>query len=95
MTDQKAETGIIQVILEKLEQQTLPQALDIKRNVDAGETLSDMDTVFLDEALENLRRDSVYVQNHPQWQPLYSRLIDLYDQITRQALKNEQGKASG
>lgn len=89
MTDHQAEAGVIQAILEKLEQQTLPRALDIKRNVEAGEKLSELDTIFLDEALENLRRDSVYVQQHPQWQPLYSRLIDLYDQITRQALKNE------
>ena len=89
MTDQKAEAGVIQAIMEQLEQQTLPQALDIKRNVDAGEPLSELDTIFLDQALENLRRDSAYVQGHPQWEPLYSRLIDLYDQITRQALKNE------
>jgi hypothetical protein len=89
MTDQKAEAGVIQAIMEKLEQQTLPQALDIKRNVDAGEPLGELDTIFLDQALENLRRDSAYVQDHPQWQSLYSRLIDLYDQITRQALKNE------
>jgi hypothetical protein len=89
MTDHQTETGVVQAIMERLEQQTLPQALDIKRNVDAGEPLGELDTIFLDQALQDLRRDSAYVQSHPQWEPLYSRLIDLYDQITRQALKNE------
>ena len=90
MVDKQAEAGVVQAIVTQLEQQTLPQALDIKRNVDAGETLSDLDTVFLDEALENLRRNGPYVENHPQWEPLYSRMVDLYDQITRKALENEQ-----
>ncbi len=95
MVDRQTEAGVIQAILDKLEHQTLPQALDIKRNVDAGEALSDMDTLFLDDALENLRRGGPYVQAHPQWQSLYSRLVDLYDQITRQALKNEQPRGGG
>jgi len=41
-------------------------------------------------AAAGLRRDGPYVQHHPDWEPLYSRLIDLYDQITRKALENEQ-----
>jgi len=90
MVDKQAEAGVIQAILTQLEQQTLPRALDIKRNVDAGETLSELDRIFLDEALDNLRRDGPYVESHPQWEPLYSRMIDLYDQITRKALENEQ-----
>jgi len=95
MVDQQTEAGVIQVILTQLEQQTLPQALDIKRNVDAGEPLSDLDTVFLDGALANLRRDGPYVRDHPQWEPLYARMIDLYEQITRKALENEQRQGRG
>ncbi|MGB5831754.1 MAG: hypothetical protein WBG92_07160 [Thiohalocapsa sp.] len=90
MVDQQTEAGVVQAILMNLEHRVLPQALDIKRNVEAGEMLSDMDTVFLDEALENLQRDGPYVNDHPQWEPLYSRMIDLYDQITRKALENEK-----
>ncbi|MCG6940021.1 MAG: hypothetical protein LJE69_02075 [Thiohalocapsa sp.] len=90
MADPRLEAGVIQAILTRLEQQTLPRALDIKRRVDAGDKLMDSDTLFLDDALAGLRRDGPYVQHHPQWEPLYSRLIDLYDKITRKALENEQ-----
>ncbi len=90
MATKQLEAGVIQAILQRLEQETLPRALDIKQRVDAGDKLMDSDTLFLDNALENLRRDGPYVQHHPQWEPLYSRLIDLYDHITREALKNEQ-----
>jgi hypothetical protein len=90
MVDQQTEQGVVQAILERLENQTLPRALDIKRLVDAGERLGDSDTLFLADALADLRRDGAYVQNHPDWEPLYSRMIDLYDQITRKALENEE-----
>jgi hypothetical protein len=90
MTDQRLEAGVIEAILERLADQTLPRALDIKRKVDAGERLLDSDTLFLDQALAGLRRDGPYVEHHPEWEPLYSRVIDLYNQITRKALENEQ-----
>jgi hypothetical protein len=90
MVDQQDEAGVVQAVVTRLEQQVLPQALDIKRKVDAGETLNEFDTDFLEEALQNLRRDGPYVKDHPQWEELYSRMIDLYDQITRKALENEK-----
>lgn len=90
MVDQQNEAGVVQAVVTRLEQQVLPQALDIKRKVDAGETLNEFDTDFLEEALQNLRRDGPYVKHHPQWEELYSPMIDLYDQITRKALENEK-----
>lgn len=89
-TDQQREAGVVQAILVQLEQHTLPRALDIRARVEAGERLAESDTQFLEEALQALRRDGPYVQHHPEWEPLYSRIIDLYDQITRKALENEQ-----
>jgi hypothetical protein len=90
MADPRTEAGVTQAILENLEHHTLPRALDLKRQVDAGDRLCESDTAFLEETLERLREDGPYVQHHPQWESLYSRLIDLYDQITRKALANEQ-----
>lgn len=89
MTDHEREAGVVQAVLEQLEHQTLPRALDIRKRVDAGERLAESDTLFLEQVLQELRRDGPYVQHHPQWEPLYSRVIDLYDQITRKALENE------
>jgi hypothetical protein len=48
MMNRRLEAGVIEAILERLAEQTLPRALDIKRKVDAGEKLLDSDTLFLD-----------------------------------------------
>ncbi|KAA6186299.1 hypothetical protein F2Q65_05735 [Thiohalocapsa marina] len=90
MATPESEAGVLQAVLEKLEQYTLPRALDIKKMVDAGGTLGEMDLAFLDNALEGLRRNGPFVEHHPDWAPLYSRMVDLYDQITKTALANEQ-----
>jgi hypothetical protein len=91
LNDPKTEAGVIQAILQRLEHDTIPRAMDIKARMEAGETLSELDTVFVEGVLENLRRDGPYVQHHPDWEPLYARVVDLYDQITRRALENERG----
>jgi hypothetical protein len=90
MTNQQQSTGVEQALLAKLEQQVLPKTLRIQRRVDAGEKLTDSDIEFLDSVLKGLSRDQAKVENNPKWNTLYTRLIDLYNQITRKALENEQ-----
>lgn len=58
--------------------------------MDAGEKLADSDIEFLDSVLKGLSRDQPKVENDPKWNTLYTRLIDLYNQITRKSLENEQ-----
>jgi hypothetical protein len=89
MTKQEKETGVEQALLAKLEQQVLPKTLGIQRRVDAGEKLTDSDIDFLDSVLKGLSRDKAKVENDPKWNTLYTRLIGLYNQITRKALDNE------
>lgn len=81
--------GIVVAIFQRLENEVIPRALDLKRLVDAGATLSHLDRSFLDRVLQGLREDGPYVRHHPDWEPLYSRVVDLCDQITRRALANE------
>jgi hypothetical protein len=90
LADQQRPAGVEQALLLKLEQQVLPQTLELKRRIDAGEKLGDRDIAFLDSVLEGLRRDGPYVQDNPQWEALYSRLVALYNEITHKALENEQ-----
>jgi len=90
MTNQQRNAGVEQALLAKLEHQVLPKTMGIKRRVDAGEKLMDSDMAFLDSVLKGLRHDQPTVENNPKWNTLYSRLIDLYNQITRKALQNEQ-----
>ena len=90
MTDQQQNPGVEQALLAKLEQQVLPKTLGIQRRVDAGEKLTDSDVAFLNNVLKGLSRDQAKVESNPKWNTLYTRLIDLYNQITRKALENEQ-----
>jgi len=90
MTESEREAGIIEVVVQRLEQQRLPRILDIKELVDRGERLSDLDISFLDEVLQDANNVKTFVDRHPEWQDLVARLAHLYNEITAKALANEQ-----
>lgn len=90
MTESEREAGIIEVVVQRLEQQRLPRILDIKELVDRGERLSDLDISFLDEVLQDANDVKTFVDRHPEWQDLVARLAHLYNEITAKALANEQ-----
>ena len=91
MTNSEKDAGLIEVLVQRLEQQRLPRALDLKALVDRGERLSTLDIAFLDEALQDAIEVKPYFDQHPEWQDLAGRIVHLYKEITTKALENEQG----
>ncbi len=91
MVDIKYDAGTIQTLLDRLEKFRLPRALAIKQRVEDGEKLSEEDLEFLKRVLEEGRQIEPLLARHPEYQSLASRLVSLYDEITRKALENEQG----
>jgi hypothetical protein len=90
MTDITHEQGIIITVVEHFEKLTLPRALDIKAKVDGGERLDDWDIKYLNAVLVGAEEIKCYVDRRPDLQQLYTRAINLYEEITEKALENEQ-----
>jgi hypothetical protein len=90
MVDSSNDAGTIQVLLERLNTQRLPRALEIKQKVDGGERLDDFDVQFLKTVLEDAREGENLAARHPEYRALIGQLLGLYNEITRIALENEQ-----
>lgn len=84
------DAGTIQVLLDRLNNERLPRALDLKKKVDAGQPLEDHDLEFLNRVLEDANNAQRLIARNPDYQSLVGRLISLYGEITRKALANEQ-----
>jgi len=90
MTEDTADQGVIQAVVERLEKIRLPTALQLQEKVNNGETLNDLDLAFLDNVFQDAQKISGMLEKYPEWQTLAARMISLYNEITTKALENEQ-----
>ena len=91
MTDETKDLGLAIVLLNKLTEETLPKALEIKARLDQGERLDHWDIDFLNELYKRAEQIKPLVDRHPEYQEVYAKAAHLYKQITDQALLNEKG----
>ena len=94
MTESSNDAGVLAVLMERLEKHRLPRALDIKEKVDRGERLDEWDTDYLKKIIADAQQALGLIDKHPKYQDLYARVADLYEDITRKALENEQSAKS-
>ena len=92
MADNSYDTGVLMALVERLEKRRLPRALSIKEKVDRGDLLDDYDMEYLKQIIADAQDVLQLVDDHPEYQELYGRVADLYEDITRQALENERAK---
>lgn len=91
MTDRKThDAGVAQALLERMSNQRLPRALELKEKVDAGEALGEYDLQFLEEVFKDAQSIQPMVERHPEYQQLVSRAIHLYKEILDKAMENEK-----
>ena len=84
------DTGVIVALVNRFTEHRLPKVIAIKERVELGECLSEYDIKFLDEILKDANRIVPLVDKHLEWQPLATRAISLYKEITETALENEK-----
>ncbi|MFT3848881.1 MAG: hypothetical protein QM739_09435 [Propionivibrio sp.] len=89
-----SDEGVLTVIIERMNEQRYPRALELKEKVDHGETLDDFDIDFLERVFEDCSSLKTLLDRHPEYQELAGRMMSLYHAITAQALANEQASSS-
>jgi len=90
VSEEMEDQGIIQVVVDRLEKQRLPVALELLEKVNNGGTLNDLDLAFLDKVFQDTQNNKAMLEKYPAWQPLAARMISLYNEITTKALENEK-----
>lgn len=91
MTDlPKTDTGLLEVLLERLNKQRLPHALQLQKKVDAGEKLNDFDLEFLAGVIEDTNTVKPIYDRHPEYQSVITKVVGLYTHIVTKAAENER-----
>ena len=60
--------GVLTVIVERMQEQRYPRALELKEKVDRGETLEDFDIDFLEKVFDDCTRLKPLLDRHPEYQ---------------------------
>lgn len=90
MTDSAKDEGVIQALLERLNERRLSRLLALKKHVDGGEKLGDEDLSFLRQVYQDWEQAKPYIDRQPKYQDLAARMVHLYGQIMSKALENEK-----
>ena len=90
MSESSRDQGVIQALLELIETQHLPRAMDLKKKVDAGERLDKYDMQFLESVFADVRQVGPLVKRHPEYEKLAASVLHLYKEIMDKAIENEK-----
>lgn len=88
-TNPLSDHGLLQIMMQRFETEHLDGILALRDRVAAGQRLTDAEQTFLNQVFQEAQDSKPLVDRFPEYQPLYARVIHMYQDITRQALANE------
>ena len=94
MKDANQDAGMLAVLVERLENQRLPRALDMKAKVDQGERLDEFDLALLEEVFTDVVALKPLIERHPEYEQIFGKMMALYHEVTEKGLANEQAGKS-
>jgi hypothetical protein len=90
MTQSSEDTGVILALMQRFNEQRLPETLALKKRVEQGERLSEYDIAFLEKVFSDANHVMPLIDKHPELQSIATRAVSLYKEITEKALENEK-----
>ena len=90
MYSSSEETALITAYVEKLQEQSIPRALAVKKRIDGGECLNQIEIMYFEEQLADAGSMMPLLKHHPEYQKLITELANLYHEITEKALANQK-----
>ena len=90
MTTEIDDIGVIEAVLERLNEFRIPRMLEMKQRLESGELLTDYDMEMLQRVLDDNRSLQPLIDRHPEIHLVYAKATDLYHDITSKGLENEE-----
>jgi hypothetical protein len=90
MNKESKDQGAILMLLERFNTQRLPRTLEMKKRVDRGEPLIDLDHAFLEEVLGDAQNIQPLIGKHPEYQEIYLKAITLCKEIIDKDMANQK-----
>ncbi len=80
----------VTAMLKRFTEQRLPRALDLEKKVSAGEKLNDSDLEFLEVVFNDAQHALQFTDQHPEYREIFLKALQMYSDITKNALENEK-----
>ena len=93
MSEISKQSGVVTVLANRMTEERLPKALELKARIDKGEVLNELDLNFLEQVLNDANAILPLARDDARVAELAGRMMTLYREITAKALANEQAKA--
>lgn len=92
LAQKEAELGTVTALLRRASRRRIPRLLRIKKAVDDGARLNAFQVTFLGRVFRDAQQLLPYIDHHPEYQDIITRMVSLYHDIMDQAIVNERAR---